>query len=175
MRAAAKVAVVVGGYVAAFALAATALAVRLAHTSGPDALASSGMYAFGDSVLFVAVLGVAALVPTGAGLFFLRPYRAFWNVVAVLAVIVGVTSLLAVMAFAAGRTEVGPSLLATLAGVAVLRILLAPLLALAFFVTLLLAPYRIPRRALLAAVLMEAIATAYAGITWFLPLFLERA
>jgi hypothetical protein len=175
MKAAAKVAVVLGGYAAAFALAAAAVAVRLAHTSGPDAQASSGMYAFGDSALFVAVLGVAAVVPTGAGLFFLRPYRAFWNVCAVLAVIVGVTSLAAVMAFEVGRAEIGPSLLATLAGIAPLRILLAPLLALAFFVALLLAPYRLPRLAFLAAALMEAISTAYAGITWFLPLFLERA
>jgi len=31
--------------------------------------ASSGMYAFGDAVLFVAVLAVVALAPTGAALF----------------------------------------------------------------------------------------------------------
>jgi hypothetical protein len=64
---------VTAGYVAAFLMASAAVAIRVASTSGPDAQASSGMYAFGDALLFVAVCGVAALVPTGVALFFLRP------------------------------------------------------------------------------------------------------
>ena len=75
-----KLAVVRGGYTAAFLLASAALAIRVAMTTGPVAQASSGMYAFGDVLLFVAVFGVSALVPTGAALFFLRPYRLFWTV-----------------------------------------------------------------------------------------------
>lgn len=63
-----KIAVVAGGYIAAFLVAATAVAIRIANTSGPDAQASSGMYAFGDALLFVAVFGVSALGPTGAAL-----------------------------------------------------------------------------------------------------------
>ena len=42
---------VLAGYFVAFALASITVAVRIA-TSGPDAQASSGMYAFGDSLLF---------------------------------------------------------------------------------------------------------------------------
>lgn len=63
-----KSGVVAVGYIAAFLIASAAVGVRLANTSGPDAQASSGMYAFGDALLFVAVFGVAALVPTGAAL-----------------------------------------------------------------------------------------------------------
>jgi hypothetical protein len=75
-----KVAVVAVGYFAAFLVASAAVGIRLANTSGPDGQASSGMYAFGDALLFVAAFGVVALVPTGAALFFLRPYRHFWQV-----------------------------------------------------------------------------------------------
>jgi hypothetical protein len=174
MKPAAKVGLVAAGYIAAFALASAVLAIRLAQTSGPDAQASSGMYAFGDAVLFVAVFGVAALVPTGAALFFLRPYRAFWNIAAGLALIVGVTSVAAVGLFAVGRAATAQSLLGTLAAVSVLRIILAPLLAPVFLVAALFAPFRIPRLALLAAMIMEALATVYAGVVWFLPLLIER-
>jgi hypothetical protein len=38
-----KVAVVAGGYIAAFLVASAAVAIRMATTSGPDAQASSGM------------------------------------------------------------------------------------------------------------------------------------
>jgi len=37
------------------------------------------MYAFGDSVLFLGVLGVAAIPATGTALFFLRPRQGFWR------------------------------------------------------------------------------------------------
>src|SRR5882762_1425840 len=99
------------GYIAAFLVASAAVAIRLANTSGPDAQASSGMYAFGDAVLFVAVFGVAALVPTGAALFFLRPYRSFWTVISALGLGIAVTGFAAVAACAIGR-HAAPSPLA---------------------------------------------------------------
>ena len=75
MKAFFKVGVVAIGYSAAILLASAAVAIRVANTSGPDAQASSGMYAFGDALLFVTVFGISALVPTAAALGFLRPYR----------------------------------------------------------------------------------------------------
>jgi hypothetical protein len=126
-----KVAVVAGGYIAAFLMAYATVAIRVANTSGPDAQASSGMYAFGDAVLFVAVFGVAALVPTGAALVFLRPYRRFWTVLSALGLAVAVTGITAALLFAVGRHATS-SPLATWAGLSVLRILVAPLLALTF-------------------------------------------
>jgi hypothetical protein len=168
-----KVGVVAVGYIAAVLVASAAVGVRLATTSGPDAQASSGMYAFGDALLFVAVFGVAALVPTGAALFFLRPYRHFWMGLSVFGLGVAVTGLAAVTLFAVGRNA-PPSPLATWAGLSVLRILVAPLLALAFLVCTVFSPYRFPRLAFLAATSMEAAVTAYGGFVWFVPLFFNR-
>jgi len=174
MKTLAKISVVVAGYVAAIILALAAVAIRVARTSGPEAQAASGMYAFGDSVLFVAVLGIAALVPTGAALFFLRPYRAFWYVISGLGLIVAVTSVVAAALFAFGRHVAGPSTLATWAALSVLRILIAPILALSFLVSAVLSPYRVSRLAFLAATVMEAAVTAYAIVVWFVPLLFNR-
>jgi hypothetical protein len=173
MKAPLKIGVVAGGYIAAFLVASAAVAVRLANTSGPDAQASSGMYAFGDSVLFVAVFGVAALVPTAAVLFFLRPYRRFWTVLSTFGLGVAVTGLAAVAFFAIGRSA-GPSPVATWAALSVLRILVAPLLALAFLMCTVFSPYRPPRLALLATTAAEVVVSAYGGFVWFVPLFLHR-
>jgi len=169
-----KVAVVAGGYIAAVLLASAAVAVRMASTSGPDAQASSGMYAFGDAFLFVAVLAVCALAPTGAALFFLRPYRRFWIGLAALGLAVALTGVAAGILFAAGRHETA-SPIAMWAGVAVLRMLVAPLLALTFLVCALFSPDRFPRVTLLTATVMEVAVSAYGGFVWLVPMiFLPR-
>jgi hypothetical protein len=158
MRPFLKVGVVAVGYIAAFLIASAAVGIRLATTSGPDAQASGGMYAFGDAILFVAVFGGATLVPAGAALFFLRPYRQFWTVLSAFGLGVAVTGLTAAALFAIGR-HAAPSPLATWAGFSVLRFLVAPLLALMFLVCTVLSPYRFPRLAFLAATVMEAART----------------
>jgi hypothetical protein len=168
-----KVAVVAGGYIVAFLVASAVVAIRLVYTSGPDAQASSGMYAFGDTLLFVAVFGVSALVPTGAALFFLRPYRPFWTVLSALGLAVAITGVTAAILFAVGRHATA-SPLATWAGLSVLRILVAPLLALSVLVCTVFSPHRAPRFALLGATVMEAAVSAYGGAVWFVPLFFQR-
>jgi hypothetical protein len=173
MNASLKVGVVVGGYVASFLIASAAVSIRLANTSGPDAQAASGMYAAGDALLFAAVFGVAALVPTGAALFFLRPYRRFWTVLSTFSLGVAVTGLAAVALFAIGRYA-APSPIAIGAALSVLRILVAPLLALTCLVCTVLSPYRVPRLALLAATAIEVAVSAYGGFVWFFPLLLHR-
>src|SRR3989442_11771016 len=100
MKAFFKVGVVAIGYSAAILMASAAVAVRVANTSGPDAQASSGMYAAGDALLFVAVFGVSALVPTGAALFFLRPYRHLWTGLSALGLAVAVTGVTPAILFA---------------------------------------------------------------------------
>jgi hypothetical protein len=169
-----KVGVVAVGYAAAFLVASAAVAVRLASTSGPDAQAASGMYAAGDAFLFVAVFGVVALVPTAAALFFLRPYRPFWTVLSAVGLGVAGTGVTAAVLYVIGRTA-GPSPLATLAGLSVLRILVAPLLALTFLVCSLFSPSRFPRLAFLAATAMEVAVSTYAGIVWFMPMLFPRS
>jgi hypothetical protein len=173
MKSSLKVTVVAGGYVAAFLAASAVVAIRMANTRGPDAQAASGMFAFGDSVLFVAVFGVLALVPTGGALYFLRPYQRFWMVLSLLCLAVAVTGPTAAILFAVGR-HATPSPLATWAGLSVLRLLVAPLLALTFLVCALFTPHRSPRFAFLAATAMEAVVTAYAGAVWFVPMLLHR-
>jgi len=77
----------------------------------------------------------------------------------------------AAILFAVG-SHAPPSTLATLAGFSVLRILVAPLLAMAFLVFTIFAPRGASRSAFVAASLMEAAVSAYGGIVWFMPLFL---
>src|SRR6185503_7420211 len=95
LRPALKIGIIVAGYVAAIVIAVAAVASHVASTSGPAAQASSGMYAFGDAVLFVAVFGVLALVPTAVALVFLRPYRHFWMVLATIGMAFAITGLAA--------------------------------------------------------------------------------
>ena len=66
---------VIGGYVAACLLASGVVYVYQLFTDNAVAQASSGMYAFGDLLLFLAVFGVLALFPTGLALYF--SFRAF--------------------------------------------------------------------------------------------------
>ena len=164
---------IAAGYAAAILIAAAAVAIRVANTNGPDAQASGGMHAFGDAVVFVAVFGVVALLPTGAALIFLRPYRPFWVALSVFSLGVAATGVSAAILVAIGR-HAEPSLLATMAAFSVLRILVAPLVGLAFLVTALLSPYRNPRLAFFGAALLEAAVSTYGALTWFLPLLLQR-
>src|SRR5258708_35537275 len=101
------------------------------------------MYAFGDAILFVAVFGVVALAPTGAALFFLRPYRRFWTVLAALGLAVAVTGVTAGILFA-GRRPAAPSPPATWAGLPLLPALLPAPLPLPLLRVKLLPPHRLP-------------------------------
>jgi hypothetical protein len=169
MRPLHKVALVAGGYAACLVLAFLAEALRVAATGGPARQAAGGMYGFGDMVLFAAVFGVSALVPTGAALYFLRPFAAFWKASSISSVAIAATGVAAAVLFVVGRGgTVGP--LAACAEFSVLRIFAAPLLALAFLVCAAFAPLRSPRIAFLTASLMEAAAIA----TWVADLLVLR-
>ncbi len=67
----AKLGLVIGGYVLACLAAGGAVYVYDFFTQGAAAQASAGMSAFGDLILFVGILGVLALFPTGLALYFL--------------------------------------------------------------------------------------------------------
>lgn len=70
-----KAGLVAAGYLAAFAIAWAAVALRIAMTNPADASAASGMYAFGDVALFVIVFGIVSLLPTATAVFFLLSRR----------------------------------------------------------------------------------------------------
>ena len=89
----AKVGLVLGGYVAAILSAFGVVLLYINQTNEPDRDASSGMYAFGDALLFIAVFGIVSTIPTGVALVFLRQSRKFWIAFCVVALIVACTSL----------------------------------------------------------------------------------
>ena len=67
---------VFGGYMVACLGAIAAVYVYQLFTQTPAARASSGMYAFGDFLLFIGAFGILALFPTGLALYFLlRSFR----------------------------------------------------------------------------------------------------
>ena len=170
MRTSGKVALVITGYVVAVLVAAGVVAVYVALTDSPDRQASSGMYAFGDSLLFLAVFGIVGAVPTGVALFFVRSWRRCWPVLAVAALVIAATGALAIVDYLATGTD--RSLLpAVWSAFGVLRILVAPLLALGFGLATVFAPSRSPRLALLAAALTEVAVfggwVAALGLRWF--------
>ena len=66
-----------GGYAAALLISIGIVAFYVMLTDGPERELSSDMYAFGDSLLFMAVFGTVSIVPTGFALFFLRQHRGF--------------------------------------------------------------------------------------------------
>jgi hypothetical protein len=150
-----KLVIVVAGFVAASAIATLAVGAYIASTSGPDRQASSGMFAFGDSLVFLAVFGVAAVPATGAALFFLRPQRAFWRVLSVAAVVIACTALMALALAIVSASAVGNPRLQSWTVIVPLRILAAPLLGLFFLLSGLFAPTRAVRISLLVAAAIE--------------------
>ena len=145
----------VTGYVVAVLVAAGVVAVYVALTDSPDRQASSGMYAFGDSLLFLAVFGLMGSIPTSAALFYLRSSPRCWPVLAVAALIIAATGALALAEYLAVWNGAS-TLLGASSAFSVLRILVAPLLALGFGLATVFAPSRSSRLALLAATLAEA-------------------
>ena len=72
----AKLGLVIGGYLLACLLASGVVYVYQLLTDNAVTQASSGMYAFTDLLLFIGVLGILALFPTGLALYFLvRSFR----------------------------------------------------------------------------------------------------
>ena len=167
MRPLAKAGLVAIGYIAALAIAWLVVGIYVANTSNPDP--QGGRFAFGESLLFLAVFGLAAVPATGAALFFLRPRPAFWVTLSVGSLAVAATSLAACLTYVAPAAFDTGSVLRSWSAFAPLRILVAPLLAGFFFLSGLFAPTRSARICLLAAGTTEVAVFAYAALTLFHP------
>jgi hypothetical protein len=158
-----KVGLVVAGYVIAVAMATAAVVCHLIVLGGPAGSAGGGMNAFGDGLLFLAIFGVAAVPPTVAAFFFLRPYPAFWRGFSVMALVFACTSLTIFIPVAVdSRSAVVDWIF--------LRVLVSPLFALVFGLSIFFAPTRAFRIALLIATVMEA--AGFAG--WVITCFLRN-
>jgi len=166
MRTLAKVGIVGAGYLGAFALAAAVVTAYIAATSGPDRQADA-MFSFGDDLLFLAVFGVASVVPSGAALFFLRPYRSFWRMLSLAAVILATTGAAAFLDNLVLRVSDGGPVGNPWSPLAWLRILLAPFFVLALLPSAVMAPSRNPRLALLVATAIEVSVCVYLAFLLF--------
>jgi len=80
LRTPAKIGIVFTGLVLACAIAWVAVELRQLVTPAALVQGSPGMYAFGDTLVGVAVFGVVALVPLALALYWLRPVVLFWSV-----------------------------------------------------------------------------------------------
>ena len=157
-----RIGLVVGGYVAAFSVASVLVYIRQLHTSGPDAQASAGMYAWGDFVLFMTAFTVMALIPTGFALYFLRPYEKFWVALSIAALAIAITGPVGACLSALTRNSPLRNSPWVIAGeFGFLRAMGAPLLVMAFLTCAVFAPSRRPRWALLLATGLECAASAY--------------
>lgn len=161
--------VVLGGYAAAFVAASIVTAIRIANTQGPDAQASSGMHAFGDSLVWLFTFSLVAAIPTAAALVFLRGVVRFWRVVSWSLLGVAATGVAAALLYWAwsGRAP-APGPLGTFGMLSPLRFLLAPILTGAFALFALLAPDPVSRRRLVLAMMLEGAAGAAAFLRLFL-------
>ncbi len=156
LRPLSKVGLVVAGYVIAFSATVAILAIYVTLTGGPDRRNYGAMYAFGDSLLFLGVFGVATVPPTGAALYFLRPCRPFWLVLSIGALLSTLTGIAALIEFITARTPNPHAGVDSWLTLAVLRILVAPLLALALLLTGCFAPYRSSRIIFFISTAIEA-------------------
>ena len=166
----AKAGLVVGGYFAAILLAFGVVFIYINFTSGPDRDASSGMYAFGDSLLFIAVFGVVSTIPTGLTLVFLRQSRKFWISLCVVALVVASTSLAAIAVIMSESHKFMPS--ASLwPGLSAIRLFVSPFIAASDGLSALIAPEARFRRYLFAAASLEGVSSVYGFFHWFALLF----
>lgn len=161
-----KVSIVLAAYILALVIATTVVAVYVKATSGPDRQTYGAMYDFGDSLLFLAVFGVAALPGTGAALFFLRPYRPFWRVLVCVVPVTAVTGILALVDYLLPREPTAATFLGSWSGLSPLRFFAAPLFAVAFLVATLFAPTRFYRIAFFAATVVETVVFLWIALLW---------
>lgn len=154
MRPAAKFGLVIASYVIALLVAIVVVATYIHLTDSPDRDLSGGMYAFGDSLLFLAVLTLASIPATGAALYFLRPCHTFWIAVSIVSLAYAATAIPAVMDHFMRRAPGEP--MPWWSALLSLRLVLAPFPGFAFFLAGLFAPGRWFRIALFGAVVIEA-------------------
>jgi hypothetical protein len=167
----AKIVVVAGGYAVALVIAFAVVRAHVMATSGPDRQGAPGMYGFGDDLLFLGVLAVAAIPAIGAALFFLRPLRAFWRVASLTAIAIAMTAIAAVLGDLLPLSTDTTTVLGAWSALAPLRILAAPLFGIVFFLSGLFAPTRASRLVFLAATAIEAGVFVWVVLGWRHALF----
>jgi hypothetical protein len=166
-----KIGIVIAGYILACVAAYAATYIQELATRGTDAQASQGMFAFGQSILFMLVFGGLALIPTVLAFYFLRSSEKFWNWFAVLCLAYSIMGLVVVIANAlmnANGAYASSSFAVVLSLLGVLGVFGAPLLILGFLILAIIAPLRRPRLLLLASAAFEILAELYVLVNFIL-------
>ena len=166
-----KIGIVIGGYIFALAGAFAATYIQELSTRGTDAQASQGMFAFGQTILFLLVFGGLALIPTVLAFYFLRSSVKFWNGCAVLCLVFSIIGLIIVIANAlmnANVLHISKSSAAVVSLFGVLRAFGAPLLIVGFLVLAVIAPSRRPRVLLFASAGLEILGGLYMLVSFLL-------
>jgi hypothetical protein len=162
-----KIALVVAGYVVAVLVAAMVINIYVTATDTPDRQTYGGMFAFGDSLVFLAAFGLAAIPATGAALFFLRPVHSFWRVLSIAALTLAATGLVVLADHLMSPNAAAGSLLGSWSVLSPLRVFAAPILGIVFFLSFLFAPARVPRIVLFTAAAIETIVFVWVAFLWF--------
>jgi hypothetical protein len=155
---------VVAGYSGALVAASLAVRLHVLATDTPDRQSAAGMYAFGDTLVFVGAFALAAVPATMLALYFLRAAPGFWRWASRAAVAVASTAVAAMLAYLLRAPGVPTSPWVALTP---LRILAAPVLGLGFLLALVFAPTPSSRRLLLAATAMELAAFLTVALLWW--------
>ena len=164
MNKSAKIGIVIVGYILACAAAYIATYIWELTTRGTDAQASQGMFAFGQTVLFLVVFGGLALIPTVLAFYFLRSSEKFWNGFALLCLVFSITWIIIVIANAlinANILHIAESSAAVVSLFGVLGAFGAPIFIVGFLVLAVIAPSRRPRILLLVSAGLEALGELY--------------
>lgn len=159
---------VLAGYVAAVLFAAMVTTIYVQATDTPERVSASGMYAFGDSLLFLGVFAIASVPPTAGAFYFLRSSGTFWKVLTAVLVVTAGTALLAVSFIAMDRFVADTSPVRTWAALSVLRILIAPAIALVDLAAAVVCPERARRRLLFGTAAVETMVFGSTFVVWFL-------
>ena len=156
------------GYLAALLVAVTVVAIYIKLTSGPEREASGGMFAFGDTLAFLAVFAVASVPATAAALYFLRSRAGVWMPLAMIALMFVAITLVALVVHL-GSVHTDPQSPAPAwTPLATLWVLGAPLFGLGFVLAGLFAPIRRARTLLLVAAAAEILAFGVIPLAWLL-------
>lgn len=150
-----KIGLVLGGYVLAVVFAIVVTVAYIA-TEPPDAQASQGMLAFGESLVSMGAFGFAAIPPSGLALYFLRPFERLWAIFSIVAVVFALTGLVGIAGFAwSQRDQSDVALAASLFGI--LRVGGAPIFLVGDIVFTIFAPSKRSRLTLLGAGAIELV------------------
>ena len=155
-----KTALVLAGYLAAVLVASAAVEARIALQDPADVQGSPGMYAFGDMMYWLFAFCACAALPTAAALWFLRRAGRFWSCLMGSALAIAATGLLALVVYYAGIHQPIGSSMSTAASFAVLRLLVAPVLAGASLLGMLFAPTPGIRTGFFRAMIAEVVSAA---------------